>query len=50
VTTQGMQEAEMDHIADLIARTLQNRADPEMITALRAEVADLCAGFTPYPD
>jgi len=50
VTTQGMQEAEMDHIADLIARTLKNRADSEMITALRSEVADLCGGFMPYPD
>ena len=50
VTTQGMQEAEMDLIADLIARTLKNRADSEMISTLRAEVADLCSRFTPYPD
>jgi glycine hydroxymethyltransferase len=50
VTTQGMQEPEMDQIADLIARTLKNRADSETIAAIRAEVADLCGRFTPYPD
>lgn len=50
VTTQGMGEAEMDTIADLIARTLQNRNDPETVSSLRSEVADLCAKFTPYTD
>jgi len=50
VTTQGMKEAEMDSIADLITRTLQNRNDPAAVAALRAEVADLCSQFTPYPD
>jgi len=50
VTTQGMQEPEMDQIADLIARTLKNRADSETIAAIRAEVADLCGRFAPYPD
>lgn len=48
VTTQGMAEAEMDTIADLIARTLQNRNDPETVSSLRSEVAELCAKFTPY--
>ncbi|MDW3178104.1 MAG: serine hydroxymethyltransferase [Acidimicrobiia bacterium] len=48
VTTQGMGEAEMDTIADLIARTLQNRNDPETVSSLRSEVAELCAKFTPY--
>lgn len=50
VTTQGMGEAEMDTIADLISRTLQNRDDPEMVASLRSEVAELCGKFTPYTD
>ena len=49
VTTQGMGEAEMDTIADLIARTLQNRNDDGAVASLRSEVADLCGEFTPYP-
>ena len=48
VTTQGMKEAEMDTIADLIARTLQNRTDESAVAAIRQEVADLCSQFTPY--
>ncbi len=50
VTTQGMGEAEMGTIADLISRTLQNRDDAEMIASLRSEVAELCGKFTPYTD
>jgi len=50
VTTQGMKEAEMDSIADLIARTLQNRSDEAAVASVRAEVAELCAAFTPYED
>ena len=48
VTTQGMGEAEMDTIADLIARTLANRTDEAAVAALRGEVAELCGRFTPY--
>ncbi|HEY3485023.1 MAG TPA: serine hydroxymethyltransferase [Ilumatobacteraceae bacterium] len=43
VTTQGMTEAEMPVIADLIARAL--RGEP-----VRTEVADLCAKFPAYPN
>ena len=50
VTTQGMGEAEMDTIADLIGRTLQNRNYPAVVSAIRTEVADLCGRFEPYPD
>ncbi|MGI9606602.1 MAG: serine hydroxymethyltransferase [Acidimicrobiales bacterium] len=49
VTTQGMREPEMDAIADLIARTLQNRTDAAAVAGIRREVADLCSRFTPYP-
>lgn len=50
VTTQGMGQSEMATIASLIARTLRARDDAAAVAGLRAEVADLCAGFTPYPD
>ena len=49
VTTQGMKEAEMDTIADLIARTLRSRDDASAVASIKAEVADLCSRFTPYP-
>ena len=48
VTTQGMSEAEMPVIADLIARALRNVDDPDALTAIRAEVADLCKRFPAY--
>lgn len=50
VTTQGMAEPEMETIADLITRTLQNRSDAGAVASIRKEVADLCSQFTPYPD
>ena len=48
VTTQGMREAEMAVVADLIARTLRQRADEGALAAIRAEVAALCARFPAY--
>ena len=50
VTTQGMTEPEMDRIADLITRTLQERGSDDAIAKIRAEVAELCAPFAPYPE
>ena len=48
VTTQGMGEAEMAQIAGFIARVLRHRSDAAEVAKVRAEVADLCAKFTPY--
>ena len=50
MTTQGMAEPQMETIADLITRTLQNRSDEGVVAAIRKEVADLCSRFRPYPD
>jgi len=50
VTTQGMTEAEMGIIAALLARALRHRDDDEQLAAIRAEVAELCAHFPPYPN
>ncbi len=49
VTTQGMAEAEMDVIAELIVRTLDRRDDEGEVAAIRDEVRTLCAKFEPYP-
>ena len=48
-TTAGMGTAEMATIAELISRTLSQRSDESAIAAVRAEVAELCAAFPPYP-
>jgi glycine hydroxymethyltransferase len=49
VTTQGMKEAEMGEIAALIGRALRGRDDDAELAAVRADVAQLCSRFTPYP-
>ena len=48
VTTQGMTEAEMPIIAELIARALRHREDADALAAVRDEVANLCAKFPAY--
>jgi glycine hydroxymethyltransferase len=48
-TTAGMGPAEMAQVAALLARTLRHRADEQAVAAIRAEVAELCAAFAPYP-
>src|SRR3954452_12955911 len=50
LTTQGMREPEMATIAALIARALRDRETPHTLAAVKAEVAELCAKFPPYPD
>jgi glycine/serine hydroxymethyltransferase len=45
-----MGPAEMHAVAELIGRTLRARTDESEVAAVRADVADLCAGFPPYPD
>ena len=49
VTTAGMGEAEMGHIAHLIGRVLRQPDDAAEAAAVRDEVAVLCSKFTPYP-
>jgi glycine hydroxymethyltransferase len=48
-TTAGMGPAEMARVAELIGRTLRRRGDEPALTAVRAEVAELCGAFPPYP-
>ena len=49
LTTTGMGESEMSQVGALIGRTLRQRGDEAAVAAIRAEVAELCAGFPPYP-
>ena len=49
-STQGMGPDEMATIAELIARTLRGRDDASVVGAVKADVAELCSRFCPYPD
>ncbi len=40
---------EMGRIASFTARILRHRDDATAVAAVRAEVAELCAAFPPYP-
>jgi glycine hydroxymethyltransferase len=48
VTTQGMGPDEMTAIAGFIAEALRERDDDAALASVRADVAALCARFTPY--
>jgi glycine hydroxymethyltransferase len=48
VTTQGMGEAEMSTIADLIHRVLVGRTDDAELAAVRDDVVALCSKYMPY--
>jgi glycine hydroxymethyltransferase len=48
VTSRGMEEDEMDTIADLIFRALQKVGDERALTAIGDEVRDLCSKFPIY--
>jgi len=47
-TTAGMRESEFIQIADLMARALRGRVDEAEVSAVRADVAELCRSFNPY--
>jgi glycine hydroxymethyltransferase len=49
VTTRGMKEAEMEQIAELIARALDRVSDDAALSAIGAEVSALCKRFPVYP-
>jgi len=50
VTTRGMKEAEMEKIADWIAKISQNLENQELQQNIALEVKDLCSQFPLYPD
>jgi glycine hydroxymethyltransferase len=50
VTTRGMGEAEMDQIAELIARVLAAPEDSHVLAMVKSEVETLCRKFPLYPE
>jgi glycine hydroxymethyltransferase len=50
VTSRGMREAEMDTIAELIARALATPENDSALSAIRTEVEALCRKFPLYPE
>jgi glycine hydroxymethyltransferase len=50
VTTRGMGEAEMDTIAEFIARVLASPADGGVLAKVKSEVEGLCRKFPLYPE
>jgi glycine hydroxymethyltransferase len=49
VTSRGMREPEMEHVADFIRRALEHVGDDRALAALGDEVRALCAKFPIYP-
>jgi glycine hydroxymethyltransferase len=49
ITTQGLTEAEMPLIANLIREALRNPDNADALASVRDEVAALCSKFAPYP-
>jgi glycine hydroxymethyltransferase len=50
VTTRGMRDAEMDKVADFIARSLGAIGDEDAQRGIAQEVGELCQQFLNYPD
>ena len=50
VTSRGMREAEMDHIAEFIARVLAAPDDEGVAVSVREKVETLCRKFPLYPE
>ncbi len=50
LTTRGMKETEMERIADLMGRVLENPADAAVIGEVRRATRDLCDAFPLYPE
>lgn len=48
VTSRGMQEADMEKIADLISMVIDNIGDPTISSKVRSEVDALCSRFPLY--
>ncbi len=48
-TTRGLTEKEMEQVAGWIDRALKNSDNPEVLSAIKAEVKQLCQQFPLYP-
>jgi glycine hydroxymethyltransferase len=50
ITTRGMKESEMDQVAEVIDRVIQNPSDTALRTRIASEVEHFCARFPLYPE
>ncbi|UCH85856.1 MAG: serine hydroxymethyltransferase [Candidatus Latescibacterota bacterium] len=50
LTTRGMKESEMEKIADMMSRVLDNLGDDEMGKKVKKETKALCEAFPLYPE
>jgi glycine hydroxymethyltransferase len=50
LTTRGMKEPEMERIADLMCRVLDDHKNEDVIREVRAGTLELCEAFPLYPD
>jgi glycine hydroxymethyltransferase len=50
LTTRGMKEAEMEKIADMMCRVLENRTDETIAQQVKKETKALCDAFPLYPE
>jgi glycine hydroxymethyltransferase len=50
ITTRGMKEKEIDQIASLISKVLQNHTNSAVLGSCKKEVNDLCSRFPIYSD
>jgi glycine hydroxymethyltransferase len=48
VTTRGMKEKEMRHIAELMSKAINQSGDDKVLAKIREEVLELCKGFPVY--
>ena len=48
ITTRGMKESEMKHVADLINKAINNHKDDAALKKVREEVKELCRHFPVY--
>lgn len=48
ITTRGLKESHMVHLADWIAKALKNSNSPEVLATIRNEVQTLCRDFPVY--
>ena len=50
VTTQGMKEAEMVQVADLVTEALRNHGEERVLAATESRIRELAKQFPPYPE
>lgn len=48
LTTRGMKEPEMEHIANIVSRAVANRNDEKALVSLKDEVGELTSHFPLY--